>query len=210
MPYNVLIVEDQQMPRQLFEIFVQSSTSYHHVASIANAALAVDICKSRAIDLILMDVMTEFGTSGLDAAEQIKALFPQIKIIIVTSMPEYSWLSRAREIGVDSFWYKEGNKETILSVMDRTMAGEHVYPLDTPLTPIGYSNNHEFTERELDVLRELITGDSNAAIGERLNMTPGTVKWHIKNMLQKTGFHTRTELAAEARSLGIVIKQIKG
>lgn len=206
MPYNVLIVEDQQMPRQLFEIFVQTSPDYKHLASVANAALALDICKNRAVDLILMDVMTEYNTSGLDVAEQIKAEFPRIKIIIVTSMPEYSWLDRARKIGVDSFWYKEGVRETILSVMDRTMAGEHIYPLDTPLTPIGYTNNHDFTERELDVLRELISGDSNAAIGERLNMTPGTVKWHIKNMLQKTGFHTRTELAAEARSLGIVIK----
>lgn len=206
MPYNVLIVEDQQMPRQLFEIFVQSSTNYKHVASVANAALALDICNSRAVDLILMDVMTEYNTSGLEVAEQIKAKYPQIKIIIVTSMPEYSWLARARRIGVDSFWYKEGVKDTILSVMDRTMAGESIYPLDTPLTPIGYTNNHDFTERELDVLRELISGDSNVEIGKRLNMTPGTVKWHIKNMLQKTGFHTRTELAAEARSLGIVIK----
>lgn len=134
MPYNVLIVEDQQMPRQLFEIFVQSSANYEHVASVANAALALDICKSRAIDLVLMDVMTEYNISGLDIAEQIKAEFPQTRIIIVTSMPEYSWLARARAIGVDSFWYKEGNKETILSVMDRTMAGEQVYPLDTPLT----------------------------------------------------------------------------
>lgn len=206
MPYHVLIVEDQQMPRQLFEIFVQSSPNYTHVASVANAALAMDICKNRAVDLVLMDVMTAHHISGLDIAEQLKAEFPQIKIIIVTSMPEYSWLDRARKIEVDSFWYKEGAKETILSVMDRTMAGEQVYPLDTPLTPIGYTNNHEFTERELDVLRELITGDSNVQIGERLNMTPGTVKWHIKNMLQKTGFHTRTELAAQARSLGIVIK----
>lgn len=206
MPYNVLIVEDQQMPRQLFEIFVRSSVNYKHAASVANAALALDICRSCAVDLILMDVMTEYNTSGLDIAERIKAELPHIKIIIVTSMPEYSWLARAKEIGVESFWYKEGDKETILSVMDRTMAGEHVYPLDTPLTPIGYTDNHAFTERELDVLRELISGDSNAQIGERLNMTPGTVKWHIKNMLQKTGFHTRTELAAEARSLGIVIK----
>lgn len=205
MAYNVLIVEDQQMPRQLFEIFIESSENYHHVASVANAALAPDICRNRPVDLILMDVMTEFNTSGLDVAEKIRTEFPQIRIIIVTSMPEYSWLERARKIGVHSFWYKEANKETILSVMDRTMAGEQVYPLETPLTPIGLTTNHDFTDRELDVLRELITGDSNVQIAERLNMTSGTVKWHIRNMLQKTGFHTRTELAAEARSLGIVI-----
>lgn len=206
MAYNVLIVEDQQMPRQLFEIFVQSSEHYHHLASVANAELAIDICRTRSVDLILMDVMTEYNNNGLSAAEEIKGEFPKIKIIIVTSMPEYSWLGRARSIGVDSFWYKDGNKETILSVMDRTMAGESIYPLDTPLVPIGQVSNHEFTERELDVLRELITGDSNTEIGERLNMSAGTVKWHIKNMLEKTGFHTRTELATEARSKGIVIK----
>lgn len=206
MAYQVLIVEDQQMPRQLFEIFVQSSPAYRHLASVANAELALDICKSRAVDLILMDVMTEYNTSGLEAAEKIKQQFPKIKIIIVTSMPEYSWLGRAKRIGVDSFWYKDGDKETILSVMDRTMAGEQIYPLDTPLVQIGATNNHDFTERELDVLRELVSGDSNSEIAERLNMSAGTVKWYVANLLQKTGFHTRTELAAEARSLGIVIR----
>lgn len=206
MPYSVLIVEDQQMPRQLFEIFVNSTEKYEHVASIANAELALEICKNKPVDLILMDVMTEYNHSGLEASAIIKEQFPRVKIIIVTSMPEYTWLNRAREIGVDSFWYKDSDKETILSVMDRTMAGERIYPLDTPRVAIGTATNHDFTDRELDVLRELITGDSNNEIGDRLNMTAGTVKWHIKNMLQKTGFHTRTELASEARRRGIVIR----
>lgn len=121
-------------------------------------------------------------------------------------MPEYSWLRRSKEIGVDSFWYKETGAETILSVMDRTMAGEHIYPDDTPRIPIGLTTNHDFTERELDVLRELLTGDSNAEIAKRLNISVGTVKTHIQHLLEKTGFHTRTELALAARSLGIVIK----
>lgn len=206
MAYNVLIVEDQQMPRQLFEIFVQSSSNYKHLASISNAELALDICRKQKVDLILMDVMTEYNNSGLDAAEKIKKDCKDTKIIIVTSMPEFSWLERAKKIGVDSFWYKDGEKETIISVMDRTMAGEHIYPLDTPLVSIGNTNNHDFTERELEVLKELVTGDSNIEIAQRLNMSTGTVKWYIKNLLQKTGFKTRTELAAQARSLGIVIK----
>lgn len=206
MAYNVLIVEDQQMPRQLFEIFVQSSPNYKHLASISNAELALDICRKQKVDLILMDVMTEYNNSGLDAAEKIKKDCKDTKIIIVTSMPEFSWLERAKKIGVDSFWYKDGEKETIISVMDRTMAGEHIYPLDTPLVSIGNTNNHDFTERELEVLKELVTGDSNIEIAQRLNMSTGTVKWYIKNLLQKTGFKTRTELAAQARSLGIVIK----
>ncbi|MBP3604625.1 MAG: response regulator transcription factor [Lachnospiraceae bacterium] len=206
MAYHVLVVEDQEMPRQLFEIFINSSENYTHVGSVANAGLALSMCRNQKVDLILMDVMTELGHSGLEAAAEVKQTFPHIKIIIVTSMPEYSWLERAREIGVESFWYKDGKKNAILDVMDRTMEGESVYPDNTPLIRIGNSTNHEFTERELDILRELTTGDSNTEIGERLSISASTVKYHVQNLLDKTGFKTRTELAAKARSLGIVIK----
>lgn len=207
MPYNVLIVEDQDMPRQLLEIYIHSSERFRHIMSISNAAAALSVCRAKAVDLVLMDVMTELGHSGLDAAEEIKKEFPTIRIIIVTSMPEYSWLERARKIGVDSFWYKDGQKESILDVMERTMEGESIYPDETPLVPIGNTTNHEFTERELDILKELTTGDSNAAIAERLHISPGTVKIHIQHLLDKTGFKTRTELVSEARSLGIVIRK---
>ena len=206
MAYGVLIVEDQEMPRRLFEIYVQGSKQYELKNTLTNAALAPDLCGSTGVDLVLMDVCTALGSSGLDAAEIIKREHPEIKVIIVTSMPEYSWLERARRIGVDSFWYKDAGKESILSVMDRTMAGERVYPDETPLVRLGMATNHDFTERELEILKELITGDSNAEIGERLGISAGTVKRHVENMLGKTGFHTRTELVAEAGRLGIVIR----
>ena len=206
MAYNVLIVEDQDMPRELFEIYIRSSDKFHHVMSVANASAALAICRSHRVDLVLMDVMTELGHSGLDSAEEIKKEFPDTKIIIVTSMPEYSWLARARKIGVDSFWYKDGQKDSILEVMERTMAGEHIYPDDTPLIHIGNTTNHAFTERELDILKELTTGDTNTVIAERLHVSVATVKSHIQHLMEKTGFKTRTELVSEARSLGIVIK----
>lgn len=206
MPYNVLLVEDQAMPRELFEIYINSSEDFNLLLSVSNASAAFSVCENNKVDLILMDVMTELGHSGLDAAEEIKKEFPAIKIIIVTSMPEYSWLSRARKIGVDSFWYKDGQKNSILEVMKRTMEGEHIYPDETPLIHIGNATNHEFTERELDILKELTTGDTNAAIAERLNVSVATVKSHIQHLMEKTGFKTRTELVSEARSKGIVIK----
>ena len=206
MAYNVLIVEDQDMPRELFEIYINSSDRFHHLLSVSNASAALSICRNQKVDLILMDVMTELGHSGLEAAEEIKDHFPGIKIIIVTSMPEYSWLERARKIGVDSFWYKDGQKDSILEVMERTMEGGHIYPDETPLIHIGNTTNHEFTERELDILKELTTGDTNAVIAERLHLSVATVKSHIQHLMEKTGFKTRTELVSEARSRGIVIK----
>lgn len=208
MAYKVLIVEDQDIPRDFFEIYINSSEHFEHLLSISDASAALSVCQNSKVDLILMDVMTEFGNSGLDAAETIKQQFPSIKIIIVTSMPEYSWIARARKIGVDSFWYKDGHKDSILDVMERTMTGENIYPDETPLIRIGNATNHEFTQRELDILKELITGDTNAEIAERLCISVATVKSHILHLMQKTGFKTRTELVSEARGLGIVIKNM--
>ena len=136
----------------------------------------------------LSHLLTGNGESGLDAAERIKRAFPQIRIIIVTSMPECSYLSRAREIGVESFWYKEEQRESLLDVMERTMAGESVYPDATPELQLGLASSYEFTDRELEVLREMTGGDTNQEIAERLHMSVATVKTHILNMLEKTGF----------------------
>lgn len=206
MAYNVLIVEDQIMPRRLLELYIGDCAEYRLAGSVSSADMAIKFCENGEIDLILMDILTEFGANGLDASEQIKKLFPETKIIIITSMPEASWLKRAREIGVDSFCFKELCGENIISVMDKTMAGENIFPDTVPKIEIGCTNSHDFTERELEVLRELLTGDSNAQIAKRLNITPETVKFHITQMLQKTGFRSRTELAAEAREKGIAIK----
>ena len=147
----------------------------------------------------------ETAKAGLDAAERIKRAFPQIKIIIVTSMPECSYLSRARKIGVESFWYKEEQRESLLEVMERTMAGESVYPEATPELQLGLASSYEFTDRELEILREMTGGDTNQEIAERLHLSVATVKTHIFNMLEKTGFRNRTELAVRARESGLVI-----
>ena len=207
--YNVMIVEDQAMPRQLFEAFISMSENYTLVHSIKNADMADIYCEKSDIDLILMDVCTELNSNGLDAAERIKQKYPEIKIIVVTSMPEVSYLERARQIGVDSFWYKEVSREPILSLMDRTMAGESIYPDSTPSVDFGYIKSSDLSDREIAVLREVIGGDTNAEIAEKLNMSQYTVRDYVQVLMEKTGFHTRTELAVKARELGIIIPENK-
>ncbi|MBQ2697444.1 MAG: response regulator transcription factor, partial [Clostridia bacterium] len=120
---RVLIVEDDPMARKLMEIFVISNSRYQLLPSLSNAAMAELYCTANPVDLILMDVVTAMDSNGLETAEKLKKLFPEIKIIIITSLPEYSYIARAREIGVDSFWYKEPTAEALINVMDKTMAG---------------------------------------------------------------------------------------
>lgn len=207
--YNVMVVEDQAMPRQLFEAFISMSDKYKLVHSIKNADMADIYCERSGIDLILMDVCTELNSNGLDAAERIKQKHPNIKIIIVTSMPEVSYLERARAIGVDSFWYKEVSEEPILELMDRTMAGENIYPDKTPSVSFGNIKSTDLSEREIAVLREVILGYTNAEIAERLNISQYTVRDYIQVLMEKTGYRTRTELAVKARESGIIIPDKK-
>ena len=153
MKYRVMIVEDQTMPRQLFELILQSSEHFELAISIDNAAMADVYCLKYPVDLILMDVITRNGENGLDAATRIKRAFPDTKIVVVTSMPECSYLERARKIGVDSFWYKEDTRERLMDVMERTMRGESIYPDATPELQLGLASRRDFTDRELEVLR---------------------------------------------------------
>jgi len=202
---KVMIVDDQSISRQLFEMYVKSSEKYELAFSVSSAAVVEVYLLKHSVDLVLMDILMNDGSNGLDAAERIKKLYPQIKIIAVTSMPERSWITRAKEIGVDSFWFKETDEETILSVMDRTMAGEHVYPGSTPVVRLGAATSADFTERELEVLRVITTGATNAEVAQQLGISEYTVKSHVRSMLDKTGYRSRTELAIKARVVGLAI-----
>ena len=155
---RVLIVEDQRMAREDMENYIQSSGRYCLAASITNAAMAETVCRQSRCKLVLMDVCTENDESGLVAAEKIKKTMPQIKIIIVTSLVECSFIDRARKAGVESFWYKDAGKEELLKVMDRTMKGESVYPDAPPVVMIGTAKSCDFTPGELAVLRLVVEG----------------------------------------------------
>ena len=207
--YNVLIVEDDPMARKLLEIFVSTSENYHLVPSLDSAAMAELYCMTNRVDLILMDVCTAMDVSGIEAAQKIKKNYPHIKIIIITSQPEYSYIAQARQIGVESFWYKEPTAEALLKVMDRTMAGESIYPDSAPVTRLGAALSNDFTERELEVLRELVSGKTDAAIAEALCLSVTRVKQHIQRIREKTQFANRTELAVRARESGLVIGDYK-
>lgn len=205
---RVLIVEDDPMARQLLEIYINQSSKYVLDSAVESAALAEFCCRTRQVDLILMDVCTALHANGIEAAEKIKRFFRGIKIIIITSQPECSFIDRARNAGVDSFWYKTAAAESLLEIMDLTMAGERIYPNTTPPLQLGNITSEMLTDRELEVLREVVAGETDAAIADKLHISLRTVKGHIQTMRDKTGFRNRTELAVRARDCGLVISDI--
>ena len=143
----------------------------------------------------------------INTAAKIKKDFPRIKIIIVTSMPEESFIRRAREAGGESFWYKDAGAGDLLPVMDKTMAGESVYPDDAPVIKIGLAKSTEFTKRELDVLRELVNGRSQKDTADILGIKYDSVRTHLKSILVKTGYDTPSRFIAEVSHKNYMIPE---
>ncbi|MGN0182288.1 MAG: response regulator transcription factor [Candidatus Ornithomonoglobus sp.] len=202
---NVLIVDDQRIGRHAMEGYVRSVSDCMVVHSIENASMAELYCERGQIDLILMDVCTEHGESGLAAAAKIKRHYPHIKIIIVTSMPEHSFIEKAKKAGCESFWYKDIGDEPLPDVIRRTMAGESVYPDAAPVLDIGLAKSNEFTPRELEVLREIISGSTYKEIAKDLGISENTLKTHIKSLLSKSGYKSTLQLAVDAVNKKLIL-----
>lgn len=210
MAYRVVIAEDYKMIREVFEHAVEDAEGYELTASFQTAIDAARFCEGHPVDLILMDVLIPGSMSGLEAGRLIKAKHPEIKIIIVTSMPELSYEKRAREIGIEGFWQKEVQEQPILEIMNRVMAGERIYPQSRLSVQVGNTVSTDFTEKEVEVLKYLVAGLSNQEIAEKMYVTERTVKGYISELLQKTGYRNRLELALKARHLGIIIEDEPG
>ena len=204
---RVVVADDQNISRGFFEMYVRASSRYELAAALRSAQEAVDYLEEHEAELLILDVMMQQGIDGITAAGLIKQKYPEQKIILTTSTSETSWEEKARALGVESFWYKEYDEHSLIDIMDRTMKGESVYPAQPPRVSFGRVQRGDLTERELDVLRELTASLTNEEIAEKLHISANTVKRHLQNIMEKTGFSSRLELAMNARMLGLVVHE---
>lgn len=202
---RVVVADDQNISRGFFEMYVRAASDYELVAGLRTAQEAMDFIDKNPVDLLILDIMMNTGIDGLSAATKIKNDHPEVKIILTTSTSETSWEDKAKEAGIESFWYKEYDEHGLLEIMERTMNGESVYPTDQPNVPFGKVTRSELTDRELEILRELTASMTNEEISEKLNISVNTVKRHIQNIMEKTGFESRLDLATNAKQLGLVV-----
>ncbi|MBU5463383.1 response regulator transcription factor [Anaerotignum sp. MSJ-24] len=201
---KVMIVEDQIMIRSLLESYFRAKDDYRIIASIPGAKQAVEVCRINPVDLILMDVQTENRENGLIAVSQIKAICPKTKIIVVTSLIDGAVLDEAKRAGADSLWYKDSTEKRLMDVVKRTMEGEHIFPDAPPTVNIGMAKSTEFTKTELKVLRHLVRGLSYTRIAAEMGCEMSTVKFHVANMLQKTGLENKLQLALAVSNVKLI------
>lgn len=188
---------------------VQARPRYRRVASLSTAEMALAQCARHAVDLVLMDVCTKGSRDGIDVAAEIKARYPETKVIIITSMVEESYLKRAKAAGAESFWYKDVSPESLLEVMDRTMAGESLYPDRTPETRLGQVSSTQLTPREIEVLRLVCEGLEYEEIAAELGISSRTVKRFVSSLLEKTGYSNRTRLAIAVTKKNFILPHLE-
>ncbi len=203
---RVVICDDEMISRGYMELFIKPSKRYEIAAALPFARDVIAWCREHPLpDLIILDVMMSAGVDGLTAAAQIKKEHPGVKIIAATSMADTDWLEKARKAGIESFWFKTYSDVSLLEVMDRTMAGESLYPEKDPEVALGSLPAGELTRQQRGLLRHLTEGLSNREIAEKMHLSPNTVKDYLDDLMEKTGIHSRTALVAQASRLGIVV-----
>ncbi len=202
---NILVVEDQALARMYLCACAEKCADCRVAGTLTRADAALGRCGDGQIDLILMDICTENDSDGLTAAEAIKKAYPRIKIVMVTSMLEGRFLERARRIGADSFWYKDSPAGDLVGVIEGTLSGKRFWPDGAPSVRLGNALSGDLSDQELETLRLLCEGQTNAEIAAQMNVAESTVRTYINRMLEKTGYPNRNRLMVAAVGKRLVV-----
>lgn len=202
---NILVVEDQALARMYLCACAEKCADCRVAGALNRADAALGRCGDGQIDLILMDICTENDSDGLTAAEAIKKAYPRIKLVMVTSMLEGRFLERARRIGADSFWYKDSPVGDLVGVIEGTLSGKHFWPDGAPSVRLGNALSCDLSDQELETLRLLCEGQTNAEIAAQMNVAESTVRTYINRMLEKTGYPNRNRLMVAAVGKRLVV-----
>ena len=195
---RIVLVEDQAMLRDSLACTINAQQDMEVVASLANAADALEATRRTGATCALLDVCTENDSSGIVAARLIKEELPDVRVVVMTGLPEITFV----EAGVDSFVYKNVGTSELLGIIRSTMEGYSTFPLaKRGIIPDGV----DLTPVEIDILRLVCESKTRKEIAQELYLSEGTVKRHISEILAKTGYDNILRLAVHAVSNGLIV-----
>jgi len=197
---KVLIVDDHDFICDALTYALESTGEFTVLSKLSTAAHAEVFCGRLLPDLVLMDVCTDGGASGITVAKALREKYPDMKIIIMSGFNEITYTPRAKEAGAHAFVYKSKNLDYFVEVARRVMKGETCYPeaKNIPM-PMGEA---PLTQREMEVLRLMCKNLTTREIAEELYISFDTVKYRKANILAKTGFTKSADLVFHVISKG--------
>jgi len=210
---KILIVDDQQVVCQGLAAILGSEEDIEILGQGANGKEALEIVKKEKPDLVLMDLNMP-GMNGVLATRELKKLYTDLPVLILTTYATDEWLFDALRAGADGYLLKDISSDLLLEAVRKTVQGESY--LDPRVAgkvikafacagyPMEMQIPDEFSDREMDVLRLLVKGMSNSQISERAHLAPGTVRNYISRIMQKLGAEDRVQAAVLALKRGLV------
>ena len=206
---KILIVEDQTMLRQSLEHLLNGQDDMEVVGGTDDAAKSLELCKKLNPDLVLMDVVTKNISTGIYAngiryTAEIHKELPDIKIVIMTGLPEITFAEEAKKAGANSFINKEMDNEHLLHVIRSTMKGVNIYSGPAGHQPFA----GKFTDKEIEVIRLVCQGMTPDEMAKKMNISEAMIGKHITSILDKTGFDNIMKFSVYAVGQGFVAPEI--
>lgn len=191
---RAIVVEDSPLAQKYLYALLNADPRFFVAGVYEDAFEAEGACEGGGIDLVLMDVRTRRNHSGLAAGERIRKKPGAPKVLIVTSLIDPDILARARAGAADSLWYKDHGSADLMDVIDRTLAGERVFPDAAPSVELKDMLSGDISPRQLAILRRFVQGMTYDEIAAELKLTERGVRWNMKEVIEKGGFENRHEL----------------
>lgn len=213
---RIIICDDQAIVRQGLAMLLKLDREIEVVGLAQDGLEAVELVEKAAADappdLVLMDLKMP-GMNGIEATRRIRAKYPKIKVLVLTTYDDDEWVFDAIRAGASGYLLKDTPHAEVVAAIKGTVAGgAYTDPAVTGKLLRAVADQQstqatfiadKLTERETDVLRILARGLNNAAIAEELHLTEGTVRNYISAILAKLDVSDRTQAAVIAVTHGI-------
>ncbi len=209
---RVLLVDDHELSREALRSVLRAEHGFRVVGEAGDGDTAVQLARELRPDLVLMDVRLP-GTDGLAATRSVLAELPEATVVMLSSYQDRTFVLEALRAGASGYALKGASKQELLVIVHAALAGERRIQasLGTSLLQAeaaesdsrSASSSQLLSDRELEVLRLMAQGQTNAAIGHRLHLSVNTVKTHVQHLLRKLDAPDRAAAVARAAALGL-------
>lgn len=199
---NVLLIEDQDLLLDGMALSLEASGEIKIVGKYKDIAEYFTFEDRSNIDIILSDVCCANNHNSIDYIKEIKQDNPNIKIILMTSVMEISFIDRAKNVGADSFVYKTISTKELITIIHNVMNGYSTFPINKN-EEISFLKN--LTPNELNIIRLYCQGNNRKEIANKLSYSESTIKNMITLILEKTGFTSMSKFAIWLMQNGFIV-----
>ncbi|WP_246628243.1 response regulator transcription factor [Paenibacillus oenotherae] len=211
-PIKVLLVDDHEMVRIGLAAVLNTEDGIEVVGEASNGMEGIRLAQAYRPDVVLMDLVME-GMDGVETTGKLLELYPDCKVIVLTSYLDDSKMYPVIEAGAFSYLLKTSRANEIAdairaasrgqSVLESQVAAKMMNRFRQPKAEVAAPPHEQLTEREMDVLLGVSRGMSNQEIADELFIGIKTVKFHVTNIFAKLGVDDRTQAAIYAHKHGL-------